>query len=151
MRGNRSAATRCSPRARWAWCAGSARTGTRQRSAGSPPSSPNVADARPRRLAALAEGLTAAHVDGLLVTSLPSIRYLTGFSGSSALLLVTQRDAILVTDFRYQTQAAEEAGDVARVSIEAQSLWTGLWQQMAQSSGLQVVGFEAAHLLYRDF
>ena len=110
-----------------------------------------MADARPRRLAALAEGLTAAHVDGLLVTSLPSIRYLTGFSGSSALLLVTQRDTILVTDFRYQTQAAEEAGDVARVSIEAQSLWTGLWQQMAQLSGIQVVGFEAGHLLYRDF
>lgn len=110
-----------------------------------------MADPRPRRLAALAEGLTAAHVDGLLVTSLPSIRYLTGFSGSSALLLVTQRDALLVTDFRYQTQAADEAGDVARVSIEAQSLWTGLWQQMAQLSGLQVVGFEAAHLLYRDF
>lgn len=110
-----------------------------------------MADARPRRLAALADGLTAAHVDGLLVTSLPSIRYLTGFSGSSALLLVTQRDAVLVTDFRYQTQAAEEAGDVARVSIEAQSLWTGLWQQMAQLTGLQVVGFEAGHLLYRDF
>lgn len=110
-----------------------------------------MADARPRRLAALAEGLTAAHVDGLLVTSLPSIRYLTGFSGSSALLLVTQRDAVLVTDFRYQTQAADEAGDVARVSIEAQSLWTGLWQQMAQLPGLQVVGFEAGHLLYRDF
>lgn len=108
-------------------------------------------DARPRRLAALAEGLTAAHVDGLLVTSLPSIRYLTGFSGSSALVLVTQRDTILVTDFRYQTQAAAEAGDVARVSIEAQSLWTGLWQQMAQLSGIQVVGFEAGHLLYRDF
>ena len=110
-----------------------------------------MADARPRRLAALAEGLTAAHVDGLLVTSLPSIRYLTGFSGSSALLLVTQRDTLLVTDFRYQTQAAEEAGDVARVSIEAQSLWTGLWQQMAQLGGVQVVGFEAGHLLYRDF
>lgn len=110
-----------------------------------------MADARPRRLAALAEGLTAAHVDGLLVTSLPSIRYLTGFSGSSALLLVTQRDVVLVTDFRYQTQAVAEAGEVARVSIESQSLWTGLWQQMTQLTGLQVVGFEAAHLLYRDF
>lgn len=110
-----------------------------------------MADARPRRIAALAEGLTAAHVDGLLVTSLPNVRYLTGFSGSSALLLVTQRDVVLVTDFRYQTQAAAEAGDVARVCIEPQSLWAGLWQQMAQLSGVQVVGFEAAHLLYRDF
>jgi Xaa-Pro aminopeptidase len=38
-----------------------------------------VTDPRPRRIAALVDGLTAAHVDGLLVTSLPNIRYLTGF------------------------------------------------------------------------
>ena len=41
----------------------------------------------PRRVAALVDGLTAAHLDGLLLTSLPNIRYLTGFSGSSALLV----------------------------------------------------------------
>ena len=33
--------------------------------------------------------LTSAHLDGLLLTSLPNIRYLTGFSGSSALLFVS--------------------------------------------------------------
>ena len=108
-------------------------------------------DPRPRRLAALAGGLTAAHVDGLLVTSLPSIQYLTGFSGSSALLFVTPRDVILVSDFRYQTQIAEEVGDLARVTIESQSLWTGLWQQLGQLSSLDVAGFESAHVLHRDF
>jgi len=110
-----------------------------------------VSDPRPRRLAALAEGLTAAHVDGLLVTSLANVRYLTGFSGSSALLLATPRDVILVTDFRYQTQVAEEVGDLARVSVEAQSLWTGLWQLLGQLTNVKVVGFESAHLLHRDF
>jgi len=65
-----------------------------------------VSDPRQRRLTALVDALTAAHVDGLLVTSLPNIRYLTGFSGSSALLFVTPRDVILVSDFRYQTQIA---------------------------------------------
>ena len=73
-----------------------------------------MSDARPRRLAALADGLTAAHVDGLLVTSLPNIRYLTGFSGSSALLFVSQRDVIFITDFRYQTQVADEVGSLAQ-------------------------------------
>ena len=110
-----------------------------------------MSDARPRRLAALADGLTAAHVDGLLVTSLPNIRYLTGFSGSSALLFVSQRDVLFITDFRYQTQAAEEVGSLARVTIEAQSLWTGLWQQLAQFSNIEVIGFESGHLLHRDF
>jgi Xaa-Pro aminopeptidase len=110
-----------------------------------------VPDARPRRLGALADGLTAAHVDGLLITSLPNIRYLTGFSGSSALLFVSVKDAVLVTDFRYQTQVADEVGSLARVSIEPQSLWAGLWHQLGQLSNLEVLGFESGHLLHRDF
>lgn len=108
-------------------------------------------DSRPRRLAALAEGLTAAHVDGLLVTSLANIRYLTGFSGSSGLLFVTERDVLFITDFRYQTQVRAEIGDLARIAIEPQSLWTGLWQQLAQIPNVTVAGFESAHLLHRDF
>jgi len=110
-----------------------------------------VSDPRPRRVAALVEGLTAAHLDGLLLTGLSNIRYLTGFSGSSALLVVSQRDLILITDFRYQTQVVDEVGEFARVVIEPSSLWTGLWQQLAQLSGLQVVGFETAHIQHRDF
>ena len=110
-----------------------------------------MADARARRLAALVESLTAAHLDGVLVSSLPNIRYLTGFSGSSALLFVSPRDVVLITDFRYQTQVVDEVGDIARVSIEAQSLWVGLWHQLAHHSNLEVVGFESTHILHRDF
>jgi Xaa-Pro aminopeptidase len=110
-----------------------------------------VTDARARRLSALIDGLTAAHVDGLLVTSLPNIRYLTGFSGSSALLFVAPREVVLITDFRYQTQVKDEVGDFARVIIQAQSLWAGLWQQLPQLANLEVAGFESAHLLHRDF
>ena len=110
-----------------------------------------MSDARSRRLAALADGLTAAHIDGLLVSSLPNVRYLTGFSGSSALLFVTPRDVLLITDFRYQTQIGEEVGDLARITIEPQSLWTGLWQQLSQLAYVEVAGFESAHVLHRDF
>jgi Xaa-Pro aminopeptidase len=110
-----------------------------------------VSDSRPRRLAALAGGLTAAHLDGLLITSLANIRYLTGFSGSSALLFVTPRDVLLITDFRYQTQIAEEVGGLARISVESQSLWTGLWLQIAQLGYVAVAGFESGHVLHRDF
>jgi Xaa-Pro aminopeptidase len=100
---------------------------------------------------ALLDALTSGHLDGLLVTSLPNIRYLTGFSGTSALLFVSPRELLFVTDFRYQTQVQEEVGDLARVSIESQSLWTRLWQLLAQLPGLEVLGFESAHLLHRDF
>ena len=108
-------------------------------------------DPRPRRLSALVAGLTAAHLDGLLVSSLPNIRYLTGFSGSSALLFVSVRDAIVITDFRYQTQIREEVGSLARIVVESASLWAGLWQQLGQQGHLEVIGFESAHVLHRDF
>src|SRR6266566_3029142 len=110
-----------------------------------------MADRRAARVAALRDALTAAHIDALVLTSLPNVRYLTGFSGSSALLLVTQRDLHFITDFRYDTQVRDEIGDLASVRIEAQSLWTGLWNLGASLSGIEVVGFESAHLLHRDF
>jgi Xaa-Pro aminopeptidase len=110
-----------------------------------------MADRRPARLAALRDALTAAHIDALVLTSLPNVRYLTGFSGSSALLLVTERDLHFITDFRYDTQVRDEVGDLATIRIEAQSLWTGLWNLGATLSGIEVVGFESAHLLHRDF
>jgi Xaa-Pro aminopeptidase len=110
-----------------------------------------VADRRPERVAALMAAMRVAHVDGLLLTSLPNIRYLTGFSGSSAVVIVTERELLLVTDFRYATQVRDEVGDLARIAIETQSLWNAVWRQMPDMGPLEVVGFESAHLLHRDF
>ncbi|MDE3126510.1 MAG: aminopeptidase P family protein [Gemmatimonadota bacterium] len=109
-----------------------------------------MADARARRLAALGDAMTAAHLDALLVTSLPNVRYLTGFSGSSALVLVTPRETLFITDFRYQTQVADEVGALARVVIEPVSLWNALWHELPGTGG-RVVGFETAHVTHRDF
>jgi Xaa-Pro aminopeptidase len=110
-----------------------------------------MTDRRPARLAALRDALTAAHIDALVLTSLPNVRYLTGFSGTSALVLVTQRDLHFITDFRYDTQVRDEVGDLATIRIESQSLWTGLWNLGASLDGVELVGFESAHLLHRDF
>ena len=58
--------------------------------------------------------------DGLLVTNLTNIRYLTGFTGSAGLLLVLSDDALLVSDGRYRDQAAAEvtaAGAPVRIEI----------------------------------
>jgi Xaa-Pro aminopeptidase len=111
-----------------------------------------VADRRPQRVAALADALGAIGLDGVLLTSPANIRYLTGFSGSSALVFATARgELLLVTDFRYKTQAADEIGDLARIVVEGQSLWTGLWQNIPSFPSIEVVGFESAHLVHRDF
>lgn len=108
-------------------------------------------DARPGRLAALRDALGRADLDALLITSLPNIRYLTGFSGSNALLLVSALDCLLLTDFRYEAQVADEVGTAAAVRIEPTSLWNGLWAALGGAPGVDRVGFESAHLLHRDF
>ncbi|MBL0940779.1 MAG: aminopeptidase P family protein [Gemmatimonadaceae bacterium] len=108
-------------------------------------------DQRPARLAALRDLMGRADLDGLLVSSLPSVRYLTGFSGSNALLMVTARECTLLTDFRYATQVESEVGSSATVRIEPSSLWTGLWSLLGATVGVERIGFESAHLLHRDF
>ena len=60
------------------------------------------------RLALLRKDLAASNLDAALVTSLPNVRYLTGFTGSNALLLVTGRQTLLYTDPRYTIQAETE-------------------------------------------
>jgi len=48
-------------------------------------------------------------VDGLLVTHLPDVRYLSGFTGSNAALVLAGGRAVLFTDGRYTAQAKQEA------------------------------------------
>ncbi|HET7551482.1 MAG TPA: Xaa-Pro peptidase family protein [Gemmatimonadaceae bacterium] len=108
-------------------------------------------DRRPDRLQALRRSLEEAKLDGILLTSLPNIRYLTGFTGSSALVAVTLSEVLFVTDFRYDTQVRAEVGDFARVDIEGQSLWDGLWRILGEMRPVEIIGFESAHLVHRDF
>ena len=108
-------------------------------------------DRRPARAARVIEALTEHHLDALLVTGRANIRYLTGFSGSSALLLVTARDSVLITDFRYQTQVGDEVGDLVRVRVESTSLWDGLWAELTHFHGRAVIGFGSAHVTHREF
>src|SRR3972149_7272018 len=60
------------------------------------------------RLTLLRESFKRKGIDGFLVTEIHNIRYLTGFSGSSAYLLITKKENIFVTDFRYKEQAEKE-------------------------------------------
>jgi Xaa-Pro aminopeptidase len=110
-----------------------------------------MADSRAARISRLAALIAGERIDALLLTSLPNIRYLTGFSGSSALAVVTATEVRLITDFRYETQVADEVGDIAEVRIEPVSLWTGLWDMLQKMTSIEVIGFESAHLYHRDF
>jgi len=86
--------------------------------------------------------MTKAGLSGLLVTHLPDIRYLTGFTGSSAAVAVTKRAVRLFTDGRYTAQAAEEAASV-KVEIVSSSLTVAAAQWLAAQPGVEFAGFDA--------
>ncbi|HKT60552.1 MAG TPA: aminopeptidase P family N-terminal domain-containing protein, partial [Gemmatimonadales bacterium] len=106
-------------------------------------------DRRGDRQAALRVALENEGLDGLLVTYLPNIRYLTGFTGSAALLLVQPRESTLITDFRYAVQAPDEAGSVARVEIDQKSVWDRLGRVLA-AAPVGTLGIESQALTVRD-
>jgi Xaa-Pro aminopeptidase len=73
-----------------------------------------------RRSRSLFDRFEGAGIDALLVTRLPNVRYLTGFTGSAGLVLVRREALVFVTDGRYREQAAEQLGNAgvdARIEI----------------------------------
>ena len=88
--------------------------------------------------------MTAAGVQGLLVTHLADVRYLSGFTGSSGALAVGRRQVKLYTDGRYTTQAREEVGS-AEVEIVTGPPAKAAIQWLAAQAGVDAVGFDGAH------
>jgi Xaa-Pro aminopeptidase len=73
----------------------------------------------------LREHLASTRVHGLLISHLPNIRYLCGFTGSAGLLLVEESGSVFFTDVRYDTQSHEEV-KAAKVVITKKSPLAGL-------------------------
>jgi Xaa-Pro aminopeptidase len=100
------------------------------------------------RLGRLRSSMDAAGVDALLVTHLTNIRYLTGFTGSAALLLVRADGAWFVTDGRYANQCVDElarAGVTATIEVpnKADDQRVAV---VAAAEGAARVGLEASHV-----
>src|SRR5450631_3004733 len=96
-----------------------------------------------RRLGQVRRRITSAGLHGLLVTHLPDVRYLSGFTGSSAAFAVTRRAARLFTDGRYSAQAAEEV-KAAKVQIVSSSPAVNAVQWLAAQPGVEFAGFDPA-------
>lgn len=73
-----------------------------------------------RRWRGVRRAMAEQAIEALLLTHLPDVRWLCGFTGSNAALAVTARKAVLFTDGRYTTQAREETRG-ARVTIAKKS------------------------------
>lgn len=102
-----------------------------------------------RRLGLLRRRLTGAGISGLHVTHLPDIRYLSGFTGSSAALAVTRRAIRLFTDGRYKTQAAEEVQS-AKVEIVSTSPAVAAVQWLSAQPAMENAGFDPAWTTVAD-
>lgn len=108
-----------------------------------------MADPRPARAAALRALLDTAGADTLLVTHLPNIRWLTGFTGSAGLLVVARGGLTLISDFRYATQAPQEAGTAADVVIDRKNVWDRLGRVLATAAP-GTLGVEGAVVTLRE-
>jgi Xaa-Pro aminopeptidase len=95
------------------------------------------------RIGQLRRRITKAGLSGLLVTHLPDLRYLSGFTGSSAALAVTHRAARLFTDGRYKSQAAEEVKG-AQVQIVSGSPAVAAVEWLGAQPGAETAGFDPA-------
>jgi len=92
-------------------------------------------------------------VDALLVTKPVNVRYLTGFSGSNAQLVVGADQDVFFTDPRYEEQSAHECGDIRREIYsttggsvgESGGMW-GTMASIAAELSVERFGVEAQHM-----
>lgn len=103
----------------------------------------------PFRVDKLRAEMSAHDLDSYLVTDLISVCYLSGFTGSTASVLITKTDAIIITDFRYAEQVAGECPGMVLELV--QSHWAAAAQRAIEKYDLQRIGFEAHNLNYHDW
>jgi len=98
------------------------------------------------RVEALRALLADQGLDALVVSQPENRRYLSGFTGSAGVLIISQQDAIIATDSRYFIQASQQAPDfeLAKVTDELPPVLAEVLQRL----GTRRVGFEAAHVAF---
>jgi Xaa-Pro aminopeptidase len=92
-------------------------------------------------------------VDALLITHLPNIRYLCGFTGTAGVLLVSAHSSkpklTFYTDGRYSRQAADQVQG-AKVVIRRKSAFAEALDALKRAK-FKSLGFESEHLFYSDY
>ena len=101
------------------------------------------------RLKNLRQKLARQEIDAILISQPENRFYLSGFDGSSGLLLITQNEAILATDFRYFEQAKLQAPDyeIFQISGNIKS-WL---PQLTVELHVKMLGFESRHITISNY
>lgn len=102
-----------------------------------------------KRLARLREMMRERKLEALFVTGAHNRKYLSGFTGSAGYLLITADKAYLLTDFRYMTQAPQQAKYYEVVEHEPKVMLTV--KELLQKAGVRELGFEQHHVSYASY
>ncbi|MBI5640358.1 MAG: aminopeptidase P family protein [Nitrospirae bacterium] len=102
------------------------------------------------RLQALIDALNSRGVDGILVSDIRNIRYLSDFRGTHACLLISSRERLLFTDSRYIEQAGKETRGF-EIVLAKEDLSRSVLKRAA-AAGIRVLGFESSvtYVFYRS-
>jgi Xaa-Pro aminopeptidase len=100
------------------------------------------------RLASVRANASAIQLDALVISHLPNLRYLTGFSGSAGAAVVLPHACRLVVDFRYLTAATDlAAGLGGHVTVETfDRSYDEAVVEVLRREGCLRIGIEAAYL-----
>ncbi|MEF2964469.1 Xaa-Pro peptidase family protein [Paenibacillus sp. M1] len=101
------------------------------------------------RVAGLREAMKLQQLEAVWITGDVNRRYLTGFTGSSGYVLITQNKAILLTDFRYMTQAAEQAAGFE--IVEHGPSVTESLKSLLAAEGITSLGFEEENVVFSTY
>lgn len=101
------------------------------------------------RVVQLRKLLEKQGLEAVLITGEVNRRYLTGFTGSSGYVLITEHKAYLLTDFRYMVQASQQA--VGFEIVEHAASVTDSIKQLLSDNHIQALGFEQEHVMYSTF
>ncbi|WP_274365358.1 M24 family metallopeptidase [Paenibacillus thermotolerans] len=99
------------------------------------------------RVTKLRESLNELQIDALLITNPVNRKYLTGFTGTAGNVLITESRAVLFTDFRYVTQASEQAAGFETIEHDSANPLAAVREAM-RSAGLSKLGFEQENVSY---
>jgi Xaa-Pro aminopeptidase len=98
------------------------------------------------RIEKLRPALGEKQIDGILISQAENRRYLSGFDGSAGFLLITPKSKILATDFRYITQAKNQAPDYEVLTTNNDiSNWL---PKLAAELKIKRLGFEAESISF---
>jgi Xaa-Pro aminopeptidase len=101
------------------------------------------------RLATFRKHISEKGIEAALIQKRESYMYLSGFTGSSAYLLISDRDALLITDFRYTEQALKQAALFNVIEYQG-SIYNKLSMQLKES-GIETLAFEESYVTYDKY